>query len=558
MKKGFTLIELLAVIVILAIIALIATPIILNIIGNAKDESNERSKELYLRAVNQAIATRNLTEEFNPSECTVQKDGNLKCGDKDLLVEVSGTKPCSGTIIFDKDGKISNETLSYCNENDVQGDVSGSDDENTNINVANAPNLMDTLTPVKYENNNWVITTSDDSSWYNYESQEWANAVILSESGNTKNVGDPLTLPTSPDDIASSDVLAMFVWIPRYSYTISESAKGEKQTCTYHSEDSEVEFDCYKNPGAIDIKFVDETVTESGSATYVDNSDKESSWYTHPAFKFDEKQLSGIWVGKFETSDSEGTGVVTLSCKNTSCSYGNNIRILPNVISRRNKNLSNFFFASRSMSNLSDNIFGMVSTKTASHMMRGNEWGAVAYLSQSKYGKYGNGNYEGANKEVYKNNSSSYYTGRSSGKPNGGSLDEGTCKYDEVGTSRQNGTGDCGPGASTTGNITGVYDMNGGALEYVALTRGTYSNTSSSGFSATSLRRILYEGYIERVVTTSRGRALLETSGWYSDHIYEHDSKSTYPFLLRGNGLFGYEFYVGIAQEMISYRIVLF
>ena len=47
MKKGFTLIELLAVIVILAIIALIATPIILGIINDAKDSANERSVELY-------------------------------------------------------------------------------------------------------------------------------------------------------------------------------------------------------------------------------------------------------------------------------------------------------------------------------------------------------------------------------------------------------------------------------------------------------------------------------------------------------------------------------
>ncbi len=115
MKKGFTLIELLAVIVILAIIALIATPIILNIIGNAKSESNERTKELYLRAVDQAIAARNLTEEFNPSECTVQEDGNLLCGEKNLLVEVSGIKPCSGTITFDKKGKIASETVTYCN-----------------------------------------------------------------------------------------------------------------------------------------------------------------------------------------------------------------------------------------------------------------------------------------------------------------------------------------------------------------------------------------------------------------------------------------------------------
>ena len=125
MKKGFTLIELLAVIVILAIIALIATPIILNIIGNAKNESNERTKELYLDAVKDAVARKNLIEEFNPSECTVKEDGNLLCGDKDLLIEVSGTKPCSGTITFDKNGKITNETVTYCDESDSQDSEQG-------------------------------------------------------------------------------------------------------------------------------------------------------------------------------------------------------------------------------------------------------------------------------------------------------------------------------------------------------------------------------------------------------------------------------------------------
>jgi len=42
-KKGFTLIELLAVIVILAIIALITAPIILNVIEDARRDAASRS-----------------------------------------------------------------------------------------------------------------------------------------------------------------------------------------------------------------------------------------------------------------------------------------------------------------------------------------------------------------------------------------------------------------------------------------------------------------------------------------------------------------------------------
>ena len=110
-NKGFTLIELLAVIVILAIIALIATPIVINMIGSAKDSSDERSAELYLDAVEQAVARKNLTEKFSPSTCTIQSDGNLKCdGDTLLEVQVENTRPTSGTITFEK-GKILDYTF---------------------------------------------------------------------------------------------------------------------------------------------------------------------------------------------------------------------------------------------------------------------------------------------------------------------------------------------------------------------------------------------------------------------------------------------------------------
>ena len=116
-SKGFTLIELLAVIVILAIIALIATPIILNIIDDTKKSSKERSKELYLDAANQAIVKYNINhpgEVFVPTICHIQVNGDLLCdGLKgEIPVEVNGQKPTSGDIIF-SDGKIVSETISF-------------------------------------------------------------------------------------------------------------------------------------------------------------------------------------------------------------------------------------------------------------------------------------------------------------------------------------------------------------------------------------------------------------------------------------------------------------
>ena len=110
-NKGFTLIELLAVIVVLAIIALIATPIVINIIGSTKESADDRSAELYLHAVEQAVASKNLSEKFSPNTCEIQSDGNLKCdGDTLLEVQVENTRPTSGTITFER-GKISDYTF---------------------------------------------------------------------------------------------------------------------------------------------------------------------------------------------------------------------------------------------------------------------------------------------------------------------------------------------------------------------------------------------------------------------------------------------------------------
>src|SRR5574344_1888850 len=65
-KKGFTLIELLAVIVILAIIALIVTPIITDLIKNAKAAADLRSAEAYVKAGENYYAEATLdTNKYN-------------------------------------------------------------------------------------------------------------------------------------------------------------------------------------------------------------------------------------------------------------------------------------------------------------------------------------------------------------------------------------------------------------------------------------------------------------------------------------------------------------
>ncbi len=86
-KKGFTLIELLAVIIVLAIIALIATPIIFNVIENAKLKALENSTY----GVVDAVRMQYMENLMNSADGTVDLTGNVA----DLTV--SGEQPTAGT-----------------------------------------------------------------------------------------------------------------------------------------------------------------------------------------------------------------------------------------------------------------------------------------------------------------------------------------------------------------------------------------------------------------------------------------------------------------------------
>ena len=115
-KKGFTLIELLAVIVVLAIIALIATPIVMNTIKNAKKGAAERSADNYVKAVEQKVAESRIDgTKIANGTYNIQPDGNLcpasGCGENDkdkITIDMSGTKPTSGTVTI-SNGEVSQE-----------------------------------------------------------------------------------------------------------------------------------------------------------------------------------------------------------------------------------------------------------------------------------------------------------------------------------------------------------------------------------------------------------------------------------------------------------------
>ena len=122
------------------------------------------------------------------------------------------------------------------------------------------------------------------------------------------------------------DITTMWVWIPRFNAVTPSNYNGGTQAL----------------PNAIDVTFV------KSNETAID------------AFTFGTKQLRGFWYAKFETGHTtlaSSTTANNLGCANETCTNANGIIIKPNVKSLRYNNVSNFFFASRSMEQIG-NSFG--------------------------------------------------------------------------------------------------------------------------------------------------------------------------------------------------------
>ena len=159
-----------------------------------------------------------------------------------------------------------------------------------------------------------------------------------------------------------------------------------------------------------------------------------------------------MWVGKFETGYK---GATTTSEAQKNENNPNKIQIKPNVYSWRGIQVANTHLSSYNYKREMD-----------SHMMKNTEWGAVAYLQHSKYG---------SREKVRINNNSSYITGYAAkNKPNCGytGANEDCNKYESVSPFRDgiytvNYKNSASQVASTTGNYSGIYDMSGGAWEYV-------------------------------------------------------------------------------------------
>ena len=128
-KKGFTLIELLAVIVILAIIALIATPLVLKYIETSRINSKKVSTQNYINAVDNALVTYSITNKGKKYSEGCYEISTLNT---ELDITMKGDIPSEGKVCIENN-KIEKAIVKYSDNKIIkyEDDKSTVSDEET-------------------------------------------------------------------------------------------------------------------------------------------------------------------------------------------------------------------------------------------------------------------------------------------------------------------------------------------------------------------------------------------------------------------------------------------
>ena len=279
-------------------------------------------------------------------------------------------------------------------------DIIWIDEENNVISNPISPkDSLGGLTAVKYNGTNWVQadTNNTNNDWYNYVAQ---TGTIDGKTSNWANA-------------RSSDEKAYFVWIPRYAYKITYFDSETNANIYRNNNSSTIGIVGYSTiDGMIDITSGKRKLVEGTEPINVTGNVKTpeyAEYIPHPAFEFDGAK-AGIWVGKFEASGNSEK--VTIIADTNALVY----------------EVNRIFTSCQGVKD----TYGLTQS-IDSHMMKNTEWGAVAYLTESKYGRNG-------------------------------------MEIETNGSNRLTGGGDYKANVlqSTTGNIYGIYDMSGTSFEYVA------------------------------------------------------------------------------------------
>ena len=468
---------------------------------------------------------------------------------------------------------------------EILSGVESTDGSFSSTTRVNTPKLNGTgLTPVKIGEGGVTETVdTKKEEWYSYDgtTNKWANAV-------TKN-----TL---------GEITGYFVWIPRYAYKITYTNENNKAA-----------------GGTIDVVLLQGTTNKDAngkdvtSADYVDEKGNIGPYIVHPAFTDESKtgyqnggwdsEISGFWVAKFEAG-YDGTAGDKTSATDSNV----NLKVIEAYNGRSLTNVTSNYYGTRAIGDkikypvfkanrpsisyigISDayelcldikngtSVYGL--RNIDSHMIKNSEWGAVVYLTHSKYGRNGQ---EVTINNVTANGTSMICAATGYGASNVNANADASRNLETLLTEGQTGswTTEQGQNASSTGNIYGIYDLNGGEWEWTAGYIGTTGNHEKYGGNLkeeSSKYKTKYEGtswselinYSTSPNQIRLGEAIWEisnagsgTSSWNGE--YSTFLSENYPFLVRGGewdqnsyaGIFSFSTDGGYGNFRIGFRPVL-
>ncbi len=342
------------------------------------------------------------------------------------------------------------------------------------------PELLDNMIPVIYDETRSIwIKANPKKLYFDYKNKIWANAVFVKkhadlDDSNSHSRDYYLSNDAIGKEINLNDVVAFYVWIPRYEYkSFNSTSKGI-------------------NPVTIDINFIDKNKKNKLNMNSV----------------FNDK--NGFWVSKYQSSTSLLSNCYSdlNSCDNKDI----DIYSLPDRNSISNISISTAYLQASNM-NKNNNIYGL-DKNTKPHVLTNLEWGAISYLTNSIYG---------INDNVL---------------------------------------------SSTTGNITGVFDMSGKKSEMVMANYNKDSGKDSehnSGFK--DYGNIDWPDiidYYDGITFKNRllGDALGETINWYNSTSNFVNGEN--PFFIRGgimnnvSSIYNYTNHNGTKSELYTYRTAIY
>ena len=389
------------------------------------------------------------------------------------------------------------------------------------------------------------------------------------------SLGKPIITYNVGDTIPEEKIESYFVWIPKYRYQLWDLGNYDSLTAIDESKVHEIPI-IFGNYTTLDER---ERECTTPMLSWASGNCQVGDYMTHPAFL--SIPSTGFWVGKFETG-YDGATALTEAEQNVNDS--SKVVIKPNTYSWRGIQVANAFYSSYNYQRNLD-----------SHMMKNTEWGAVAFLQHSAYG---------STTSVRINNNSDYVTGyQANNEPSCGITGNNEecniyCNDSSCNTAYPNSVL-----SSTTGNITGIFDMSGNAWEYVvgvmedengSLMSGR-NESENSGFNGSLYsgetksdgydfpNKKYYDVYSYSLSNTEYQRGILgdatgetgpfanriyldvtrQIGSWYTN--YSRFVWSSNPWFLRGGdypigtyaGVFAFHQEQGRVGSNISFRVVL-